>query len=84
MSVTATGATNKALLIVYVFEFQLFTDTDKGFLEVKKEGANEQHKSIIGPLRAAATMCECEQINFAVSNRESVVESDFYTKFQKV
>jgi len=50
---------------------------------VKEEGANEQHKSIIGPLRAAATMWECEQINFAVSNRESVVESDFYTKLQK-
>ena len=46
--------------------------------------ANEQHKSIIGVLRAAAQEWEFEQINFVVGNRGSVVESNFYTKLKKL
>jgi len=51
---------------------------------VKHGEANEQHKSIIGALKAAAPEWELEQINFVVGNRGSVVESDFYTKLKKL
>jgi len=51
---------------------------------VKYAEANEQHKSIIGALKAAAPEREFEQINFVMGNRGSVVESDFYTKFKKL
>ena len=51
---------------------------------MKDAEANEQHKSIIGALKTAALEWEFEQINFVVSNRGSVVESDFYTKLKKL
>jgi len=53
---------------------------------VKQAVANEQHKSIISALKAAALAAEWEfeQINFAVGNRGSVVESGFYTKLKKL
>jgi len=60
------------------------TDRDEGFLEVKDAEANEQHKSNIGALKAAALEWEFEQINFVVSKCRSVVESDFYTKLKKL
>ena len=59
-------------------------DRDEGFLEAKDAQANEQHKSIIGALKAAAPKWEFEQINFVVGNRGSVVESDFYTMIKKL
>jgi len=40
------------------------TDRDNGFLEVKIAEENEQYKSIIVALRAAAPKWEFEQINF--------------------
>jgi len=43
-----------------------------------------QHKSIISALKDASPKWEFEQINFVVGNRGSVVESDFYTKLQKL
>jgi len=49
---------------------------------VKDAEANEQHKSIISALKAAAPEWEFEQINFVVGNCRSVVESDFYTKLK--
>jgi len=62
------------------------TDRKEGFLEVKDAETNEQHKSIICALKAAAPECEFEQINFVVGNSGSVVESlsDFYTKLKKL
>ena len=51
---------------------------------MKEADANEQHKCIIGALRAAALKWENEQNNFVVGNRGSVVESDFYTKLKKL
>jgi len=51
---------------------------------VKDEEAHEQHKSIIGALKAAAPEWEFEQINFVVGNHGSVVDSDFYTKLKKL
>ena len=77
-------AINEALKIVYILKFKRSIDRDEGFLEVKDVEANEQHKSIIGALKAAAPECEFEQINFVVGNCGSVVESDFYTKLKKL
>ena len=74
----------EALKIIYILEFKRLTDRDEGFLEVKDAEANEQHKSIIGALKAAALEWEFEQIKFVVANCGSVVESGFYTKFKKL
>ena len=52
--------------IVYILESKRSTDTDDGFLEVKEAEANEQHKSIIVALRAAAPKWKFEQNNFVV------------------
>jgi len=65
-------------------EFKQSTDRDEGFLEVKEAEANAQHKSTISALKASAPKWEFEQINFEVGNRGSVVESDCYTKLQKL
>ena len=81
---TVTSQINEALQIVYMLEFKRSTDKDEGFLEVKEAEADEQHKSIIGALKAAAPKWEFEQINFVAGNRGSVVESDFYTKLKKL
>ena len=51
---------------------------------MKDAEANEEHKSIIGVLNAAAPEWEFEKINFVVGNRGSVVGSDFYTKLRKL
>jgi len=51
---------------------------------VKDAEANEQHQSIIGALKAAAPELEFKQSDFAVGNRGSVVESDFYNKLKKL
>jgi len=59
----ATGwgvAINEALQIGYISEFKRSTDRDERFLEVKDAEANEQHKSIIGALKAAAPEWEFE------------------------
>jgi len=45
---------NEDMQMVYILEFKRSTRRDEGFLEVKKAEANEQHKSIIGALKAAA------------------------------
>jgi len=77
-------AINEALKIVYILEFKWSTDRDEGLLEVKDAEANEQHKSIIGALKAAAPKWEFEQIDIVVGNRGSVVDSNFYTKLKKL
>ena len=72
--------------IEYILEFKRSTDRDKGLTEVKEAEANEQHKSIIGALKAVAPKWEFEQIHFVVGNRGpgSVVENNFYTKLKKL
>ena len=47
-------AIHEALQIGYILEFKRSTDRHEEFLEVKGAEANEQHKSIIGALKAAA------------------------------
>ena len=51
---------------------------------MKDAEANEQLKSIIGALKAAAPEWEFEQINSVVGNRGSVVVRDLYTKLKKL
>ena len=51
---------------------------------MKGAEANEQHKSIISVLKAAALEWEFEQINFVVGDHGLVVESSFYTKLKKL
>jgi len=52
-------AINEALQIVHILEFKWsLTDRDEGFLEVKEAEADEQHKCVIGVLRAAALTYE--------------------------
>jgi len=51
---------------------------------VEEAEANEQHKSIINALRAAAPKWEFEQINLVVGYRGSAFESDFYTELKKL
>jgi len=51
---------------------------------VKEAETNDQHKSVIVALRATAPTWEFGQIDFVVDNRGSVVESDCYTKLQKL
>jgi len=77
-------AINEALQIVYILDLKQSADRDKGSLEVKEAEANEQNKSIVDALKAAAPKWEFEQINFVVGNRGSVVESDSYTKLKKL
>ena len=53
-------------------------------MNFEEAAANEQHKNIIGALRAAAPEWKFEQISLVLSNRGSVVESNFYTKLKKL
>jgi len=45
---------NKYHRKVYILEFKRSSDRNKDFLRVKEDEANEQHRSIIEALRAAA------------------------------
>jgi len=51
---------------------------------VKEDEANEQHRSIIEALRAAALEWTSEQINFVAGRRGAVVEDDFYNTLEKL
>ena len=71
---------NKNHRTIYILEFKRSSDRNKDFLRVKEDKANEQHRSIIEALRAAAPALEWtfEQINFVAGRRGAVVEDDFY------
>ena len=60
------------------------SDRNKDFLRVKEDEANEQHRSIIEALRAAALEWTFGQINFVAGRRGAVVEDDFYNKLEKL
>jgi len=51
---------------------------------VKEDEANDQHKSIIEALKAAAPEWTFEQINFVAGSRAAVVEDDFYIKLERL
>jgi len=75
---------NKYHQTLYILEFKRSSDRNKNFLRVKEDEANEQHRSIIEALRAAAPGWTFEQINFVVGRRGAVVEDDFYNKLEKL
>jgi len=47
-------------------------------LKVKKDKANEHHKSIIEALKVASVDWTFKQINFVADRRGTVVKDDFY------
>ena len=76
---------NKNHRTLYILEFKRSSDKNKDFLRVKEDEANEQHRSIIEALRAAAPEWTFEQINFSVAGRRgAVVEDDFCNKLAKL
>ena len=68
---------NKNHQTLCVLEFKWSSDGNENFLEVKEDEANEQHKSIIEVLNAAALEWTFEQINFVAGRHGAVVEDDF-------
>jgi len=75
---------NKNHRTLYILEFKRSSDRNKDFPRVKEDEANEQHRSIIEALRAAAPEWTFEQINFVAGRRGAVVEDDFYNKLEKL
>ena len=76
---------NKNYRTLYMLEFKRSSDRNRDFLRVKEEDeANEQHRSIIEALRAAAPEWTFERINFVLGWRGAVVEDDFYNKLEKL
>jgi len=65
---------NKYYGTLYILEFKRSSDRNKDFLRVKEDEANEQHRSIIEALRAAAPEWTFEQINSVAGRRGAVVE----------
>jgi len=75
---------NKNHRTLHILEFKRSSDKIEDFLRVKEDGANEQHKSIIEALEAAALEWMFEQINFVSGRRGTVVKDDFYNKLEKL
>ena len=75
---------NKYHRTLYILEFKRSSDRHKDFLRVKENETNEQHRSIIEALRAAAPEWTFEQINFAAGRRGAVMEDDFYNKLENL
>jgi len=64
------GIVNKNHQTLNILEFKRSSDRIKDFLRVKEDEANEQHRSIIEALRAAALEWTFEQINFVTGRGE--------------
>jgi len=75
---------NKNHRTLYILEFKRSSDRNEDVLRVKEDDANEQHKSIIETLKAAAPEWTFEQMNFVVGRRGAVVEDDFYNKLKRL
>ena len=76
---------NKYHRALYILEFKQSSDTNKDFLRVKEDEANEPHRSIIQALRVAAPEWTFDsQIKFVAGRRGAVVEDDFYNKLEKL
>jgi len=67
---------------LYILDFKRSSDRNKDFLRVKEDEADEQHRSTIEALRAAAPEWTFEQINFVAGRRGAV--DDFYNKLEKL
>jgi len=75
---------NKNHQTLYIPEFKRSSDRSQDFLGVEEDEANEQHKSIIEVLKAAAPERTSEQINFVAGRCGSVMEDDFYNKLERL
>jgi len=75
---------NKSHRTLYIIEFERSSDRNEDFLRVKEDEANQQHKSIIKALKAAAPEWTLEQHNFVAGRRSAVVEDDFYNKLERL
>ena len=75
---------NKYHRTLYILEFKRSSDRNKDFLRVKEDEANEQHRSNIEALRAAAPEWTFEQIKFVAGRHGAVVEDVFYNKLEKL
>ena len=62
---------------LYILEFKQSSDRNKDFLGLKEDEANDQHKSIIEALKAAAPEWTFEQTDFVAGSRGAVVEDEF-------
>ena len=62
---------------LYILECQQSSDRNEDFLGLKEDEANEQQKSIIEALKAAALEWTFQQINLVARMRGAVVEDDF-------
>jgi len=65
-------------------EFERSSDRNEDSLGVKEDEANEQLKSIIEALKAAAPEWTFEQINFVARRRGAVELDDFYNKLERL
>ena len=75
---------NKNHQTLCTLEFKWSSDRNMDFLRVNEYEADEQHRSIIEALRAAAPEWTFEQINFVAGRRGAVVEDDFCNKLEKL
>jgi len=75
---------NKNHPTLHILELKRSSDRNKDFLRVKEDEANEQHRSIIQALKAAAKEWTFEQINFVAGRRGAVEENDFYNKLERL
>ena len=75
---------NKNHRTLYFLDFKRSSNRNEDFLSVNKNEDNEQHKSIIEALKAAAPEWTFEQTNFVAGSRGAVVENDFYNKLVRL
>ena len=75
---------NKNHWKLYILEFKQSSGSNEDFMRVEENEANEQHKSIIEVLRAAAPDWTFEQINFVARRCGAVVQDYFYNKLDKL
>ena len=75
---------NKNRKTLYILEFNQSSDRNEDFLRVKEDEANEQHKSIMEVLKAAAPEWTFEQDNFVAGRRVAVAEDNFYNKLERL
>ena len=75
---------NKNHRTLYILEFKQSSERNEYFLRVKEDEANEQHKSAIQALKAAAPEWTFKQIDFVAGMRGAVVEDDLYNKLERL
>jgi len=75
---------NQNYRIIYILEFERSSASNNDFLGVKEDEANEQRRSIIEALKAAAPEWTFENIKFVAGRRGAVVEDNFYKRIGRL